>query len=110
MRGTAFARTFPHFPLFVMFFAMITIERAYTYSRAVSQRHMIWRDLLSTTVQAFVAGAVMAALVLRVLHFIAKSSLVRGSLLPPARFRGGLDQSDEPGSFRSALIRVSSCG
>ena len=44
MGGTAFARAFPYYHSFFLFFAVITIERVYSYSRAVSQRHMIWRD------------------------------------------------------------------
>ena len=75
--GTAFARAFPYYHSFFLFFAVITIERVYSYSRAVSQRHMIWRDLMSTAVQTFVAGAVMAAIVLPV--FALLSECVFGS-------------------------------
>ena len=77
MGGTAFARAFPYYHSFFLFFAVITIERVYSYSRAVSQRHMIWRDLTSTAVQTFVAGAVMAAIVLPVLHYFPNAFLGR---------------------------------
>jgi sterol desaturase/sphingolipid hydroxylase (fatty acid hydroxylase superfamily) len=75
--GTAFARAFPYYHQFFLLFAVITIERVYFYSRAVSQRHMIWRDLMSTTVQAFVAGAVLGAIVLPVLHYFPNAFLGR---------------------------------
>src|SRR5690349_10547331 len=67
--GTSFARTFPYYDSFFLYFAIITIERIYSYGRAVSQRHMIWRDLTSTAVQTFIVGGVMSALVLPVLHY-----------------------------------------
>jgi sterol desaturase/sphingolipid hydroxylase (fatty acid hydroxylase superfamily) len=69
VEDTALARVFPYYYPFFLFFAVITIERVYAYSRAVSQRHMIWRDLMSTAVQTFVAGAVMGAIVVPVLHY-----------------------------------------
>src|SRR5712671_4754109 len=73
--GTAFARAFPYYHSFFVFFAVITIERVYSYSRAVDQRHMIWRDLMSTAVQTFVAAAVMGAIVLPVLHYFPNAFL-----------------------------------
>ena len=51
MRNTSVAHTFPYYHSFILFFVVITLERIYAYSRAVSQRHMIWRDLMSTAVQ-----------------------------------------------------------
>ena len=80
MRDSVLARVFPHYFLFLVFFAMITLERVYSYRRAVSQRHMIWRDLMSTAVQWFVAGGLMAAVVLRILHFTMRVYLGRGLL------------------------------
>jgi sterol desaturase/sphingolipid hydroxylase (fatty acid hydroxylase superfamily) len=77
MRDTAVARVFPYYYLFSLFFAMITIERVYAYKGAVSQRHMIWRDLMSTAVQTFIVGAVMGAIVLPVLHFFPNAFLGR---------------------------------
>jgi sterol desaturase/sphingolipid hydroxylase (fatty acid hydroxylase superfamily) len=80
MRGTAFALAFPQYHLFAVLAAMLVIERVYPYGRAVCQRHVLWRDLISTSVQAFVAGAVAAAIFLRVLHFATRSFLGRGLL------------------------------
>src|SRR5215470_17904598 len=69
LKDTAFAKAFPYYHSFAVYFVVITIERVYSYSRAVSQRHLIWRDLASTAVQTFLAGAVMAAIVLPVLRY-----------------------------------------
>jgi sterol desaturase/sphingolipid hydroxylase (fatty acid hydroxylase superfamily) len=77
MRGSAVAHAFPYYHTFLLYFAMIVLERVYTYSRAVSQRHMIWRDLISTAVETFVAGAIMAAVVLPVLHYFPNAFLGR---------------------------------
>ena len=76
-RGTALAKAFPYYHSFALLFAMITIERVYAYSRAVSQRHMIWRDLMSTAVQAFVAAAVLGAVVVPVLRYFPTTFLGR---------------------------------
>jgi sterol desaturase/sphingolipid hydroxylase (fatty acid hydroxylase superfamily) len=77
MKGTAVARAFPYYHTFLLYFAMIALERVFTYSRAVSQRHMIWRDLISTAVETFVAGGMMAAIVLPVLHYFPNAFLGR---------------------------------
>lgn len=77
MRGGPFAKAFPYYHTFLVFFAMITFERVYSYSRAVSQRHMLWRDLMSTAVQTFVAASVMGAVVLPVLHYFPNTFLGR---------------------------------
>jgi sterol desaturase/sphingolipid hydroxylase (fatty acid hydroxylase superfamily) len=77
MRGTALAKAFPYYHSFIMLIILITLERAYAYSRAVSQRHMIWRDLMSTAVQAFVAATVLGAVVLPVLHYFPNTFLGR---------------------------------
>jgi sterol desaturase/sphingolipid hydroxylase (fatty acid hydroxylase superfamily) len=97
LRGTAFAKSFPYWHSFVMFFSLITIERVYYYSRAVSQRHMLWRDLMSTAVQAFIAGAVLGAVVLPVLHYLPNTFLGR-------RFLFGL--SDQLGPLWLQVIVV----
>ena len=77
MKGTSVARAFPYYHTFLLYFAMIALERVFTYSRAVSQRHMIWRDLISTAVETFVAGGMMAAIVLPVLHYFPNAFLGR---------------------------------
>ena len=77
MNGSAVARVFPYYHEFSVLFAMITIERVYAYKAAVSQRHMIWRDLMSTAMQTFIVGTVMGAIVLPVLHFYPNAFLGR---------------------------------
>ena len=97
MRGSAFAKAFPYYHTFVLYFAMITLERVYTYSRGVSQKHMIWRDLISTAVETFVAGGIMAAMVLPVLHYFPNTFLGR-------RFLFGL--SDQLGPLWVQILVV----
>jgi sterol desaturase/sphingolipid hydroxylase (fatty acid hydroxylase superfamily) len=75
LQGTKFARVIPHYGAIVTFFAMITIERVYSYKHAVSQRHMIWRDLMSTAVQTLFLGALVGAIVLPVLHYFPNTFL-----------------------------------
>ena len=72
---SALDHVFPYYHQFLIYFAMITIERIYFYNRTVSQRHMIWRDLMSTAVQTFLAGAVTAAIVVPVLRFFPETFL-----------------------------------
>src|SRR5215469_13644123 len=77
IKGTALGRSVPEFYVFMVFFSIITIERIYSYGRAVSQRHMIWRDLISTAVQALILGSVTGAIFLPVLHFFPDTFLGR---------------------------------
>ena len=97
MRGTPFARSFPYYHTFVLYFGMIVLERVFTYRRAMSQRHMIWRDLISTAVETFVAGAVMAAIVVPVLRYFPNAFLGR-------RFLFGL--SDQLGPLWLQVLTV----
>ena len=69
MRGTDILKAFPYFDTFVTFVIMLTLERVWTYHKAKSQKHMIWRDMMSTGVQTFVAGGIMAAVVVPILHY-----------------------------------------
>ncbi len=69
MRGTDVLKTFPYFDTFITFVIMLTLERVWTYHKAKSQKHMIWRDMMSTGVQTFVAGGIMAAVVVPILHY-----------------------------------------
>ena len=77
MRGSALAKTFPYYHSFVVLLIMFTLERFWTYRHAVSQRHMIWRDLMSTAVQTFLVAGVMGAIVLPVLHYLPQTFLGR---------------------------------
>src|SRR5690348_12696990 len=75
MRGTPFAKAFPYYHTFALYFAMIVLERIYVWKTQVSQRHMLWRDLISTAVETFIAGAIMAAIVLPVLRWFPNTFL-----------------------------------
>ena len=77
MRGTSFAKAFPYYHTFALFFAMIVLERVFLNSRRVSQRHMIWRDLMSTAVETFIAATIFAALVMPVLRYFPNTFLGR---------------------------------
>ena len=96
-RGSAIAKAFPYYHTFLLFFAMITLERLWVYRHAVSQRHMIWRDLISTAVQTFVAAAVMGAIVVPVLRYLPETFLGR-------RFLFGL--SDQLGPLWVQVLAV----
>ncbi|MEO7054855.1 MAG: sterol desaturase family protein, partial [Rhizomicrobium sp.] len=97
MRGTPFAKSFPLYHTVALYIGLLVLERVFTYSRRVSQRHMIWRDLISTAVETFVAAGVMAALVLPVLHYFPDTFLGR-------RFLFGL--SDQLGPLWLQVLTV----
>src|SRR3569832_2509392 len=77
VRGSPFAKSFPYYQTFAHYFAMIVLERVYVWRSQVSQRHIFCRDLISTAVETFVACAIMAALVLPVLHYFPNTFLGR---------------------------------
>jgi sterol desaturase/sphingolipid hydroxylase (fatty acid hydroxylase superfamily) len=97
MRGSAFAHSFPLYHTVALYVGLLVLERVFTYSRRVSQRHMIWRDLISTAVETFVAAGVMAAVVLPVLHYFPDTFLGR-------RFLFGL--SDQLGPLWLQVLTV----
>jgi sterol desaturase/sphingolipid hydroxylase (fatty acid hydroxylase superfamily) len=97
MRGTAFAHAFPLYHTVALYIGLLVLERVFTYSRRVSQRHMVWRDLISTAVETFVAAGVMAAVVLPVLHYFPDTFLGR-------RFLFGL--SDQLGPLWLQVLTV----
>ena len=97
MRGSAFAKAFPYYHTFALYFAMIVLERAFVWKTQVSQRHMLWRDLISTAVETFIAGAIMAAIVLPVLRWFPDTFLGR-------KFIFGL--SDQIGPFWLQVLIV----
>ena len=90
IQGTALAKAFPYYHSFLLAFGLVTLERLYRNNRGVSQRHMIWRDLMSTAVQAFVAAAVLGAVVLPVLHYFPNTFLGRRFLFGLSNQRGPL--------------------
>ena len=77
VKDTAFGRAVPGFHGFIILFAIITVERIYAYRYAVSQQHMVWRDLMSTSVQLLLLGSLTGAVVLPVLHFFPQTFLGR---------------------------------
>jgi ornithine lipid hydroxylase len=77
LRGTPFQKAFPYYHTAVLYAAMVVLERVFSYSRRVSQQHMIWRDLISTAVETFIAGAILGAIVLPVLHYFPNAFLGR---------------------------------
>ncbi len=97
MRGGAFVHSVPIYHTVLLYCALIVLERVFTYRNAVSQRHMIWRDLISTAVEMFVAGGIMAAVVLPVLHYFPNAFLGR-------RFLFGL--SDQLGPLWVQVLTV----
>ncbi len=77
MRGTGVAKSFPYYHTFALYLALIVLERVFLWKAQVSQRHMLWRDLISTAVETFIAGAIMAAVVLPVLRYFPNTFLGR---------------------------------
>ena len=77
VRGTSVEQMIPGFHAFIVLFAIITVERFYSYSHSVSQRHMIARDLMSTAVQLLLLGGLTSALFLPILHFLPETFLGR---------------------------------
>ena len=97
LRGTELTKTFPYYHAFLLAFGLVTLERLYLNKHGVSQRHMIWRDLMSTAVQAFVAGAVFGLVVAPVLHYFPNTFLGR-------RFLFGLSDQLGPLWFQVVVI------
>jgi hypothetical protein len=77
LRGTALQHSFPYYHTAILYIALIVLERAFAWRNAVPQRHMIWRDLISTAFETFIAGAIMGAIVLPVLHYFPNAFLGR---------------------------------
>ena len=69
IKGTPLFHYFPYFGALLSFLAIVTVERVYVYRHAVSQKHLIWRDMSSTMVQTFLVAGVFGAIILPVLHY-----------------------------------------
>ncbi len=95
--GTPLAKSFPYYHTFLLAAGLVTFERIFAYRKAVNQRHMIWRDLISTSVQAFIAGSVLALVIVPVLHYFPNTFLGR-------RFLFGL--SDQLGPLWLQVVVV----
>ena len=77
IKGTPLFHYFPYFGALLSFLAIVTVERVYVYRHAVSQKHLIWRDMSSTMVQTFLVAGVFGAIILPVLHYYPNSFLGR---------------------------------
>jgi sterol desaturase/sphingolipid hydroxylase (fatty acid hydroxylase superfamily) len=71
----------PKWDRVLIIFAVIGLERIYTYRYAVSQRALLPRDLIANVVNLYVTGAVAVAVVLPVLAFIPQHFLGREHLV-----------------------------
>ena len=67
----------PKWDRLLLFAVVVLLERIYHYRYAVSQRHLLTRDVLSTFVTMYVVGFVTALLVLPVLAYLPQHLLGR---------------------------------
>ena len=71
----------PHWDRLLMLFTVIGLERLYTYRYAVSQRHVLVRDIFANIVNLYITAAVAAYLLLPLLQFIPEHFLGRRHLV-----------------------------
>jgi ornithine lipid hydroxylase len=76
-QGRAIDQWLPKWDRVSIIFAIIVLERIYTYRYAVSQRAVLTRDLIANVVNLYVTGPVTAMLVLPVLVFFPEHFLGR---------------------------------
>lgn len=69
---------------------IVILERIYTYSRAVSQKHVLPRDILSSLVNLYVTGAVAGLILFPVLVFFPETFLGRRLVFASAAQLGPL--------------------
>lgn len=69
-RGQPIEEWLPKWDRVLVIFAIMGLERIYTYRYAVSQRAVLPRDLIANVVNLYITGAVAAAVVLPLLAFI----------------------------------------
>jgi len=67
----------PRWDRLVILVTIIGLERLYTYRFAVSQRHILRRDIIANIVNLYITGAVVAFLLLPLLQFIPEHFLGR---------------------------------
>jgi sterol desaturase/sphingolipid hydroxylase (fatty acid hydroxylase superfamily) len=69
---------------------VVILERIYTYSRAVSQRHLLRRDILSSFVNMYLTGAVAGLILVPVLVFFSDVFLGHGRVFESSAQLGPL--------------------
>ncbi len=80
----------PKWDRLLLFAVVVLLERIYHYRYAVSQRHLLGRDVLSTFVTMYVVGFVTALLVLPVLAYLPQHLLGRKLLFASSDALGPL--------------------
>ena len=68
--GEAIAQWLPKWDVLLIIAVMIVIERLYRYTNAVSQRHVLSRDLVSSGINLYVTGALTGLIVVPVLALV----------------------------------------
>ena len=79
-QGRALETWLPKWDRILVLFAIIGLERLYTYRFAVSQRYILRRDIIANVVNIWVNGAIVAAVLLPVLLFGTEHLLGRKAL------------------------------
>ena len=69
----------PRWDSLLMIGSLMFLERVYAHSRAVSQRHVLSRDIVSTLVNIYVTASVVAFILLPIFVFFLQIFLERGS-------------------------------
>jgi sterol desaturase/sphingolipid hydroxylase (fatty acid hydroxylase superfamily) len=75
--GNAIEHWLPKWDTLLLLFAIIILERVYTYKYAVSQRTMLTRDIIANVVNLYVTGAVVGMVVVPMLVFFPEHFLGR---------------------------------
>ena len=69
----------PYWDSLLIIGSLMLLERVYAYSRAISQRHVLSRDIVSTLVNIYVTASVVAFILLPILIFFLQIFLERRS-------------------------------
>jgi sterol desaturase/sphingolipid hydroxylase (fatty acid hydroxylase superfamily) len=76
-QGHAIGEWLPKWDRLLLLFAIVILERIYTYKYAVSQRSVLPRDIVANIVNLYVTGAVAGLIVLPILVFFPQHFLGR---------------------------------
>src|SRR5262252_5101921 len=71
-KGTPLDHWLPKWDTWAIFLAMLVLQQVFRYSRAVSQRSMLPRDVVSTLVNLYVTGFLTGLVLLPLLNFVAQ--------------------------------------
>jgi sterol desaturase/sphingolipid hydroxylase (fatty acid hydroxylase superfamily) len=69
-QGSAISHWLPKWDILLVIFTIIILERIYTYKYAVSQRHVLARDVIAIGVNMYVTGAAVGMIVSPVVGFV----------------------------------------